>query len=134
MSDRIADAIAEHIIARLKEAGLVVAAPAAVPETAPAAAPTKAAAKPAAKADPKPAAKPAGKAAAAPTPARDAVHEALRTYMQANGKDAALAILHKYAPTINELKEEDFPKVLAELAGEPAPVPAAAVDDDDPFA
>lgn len=46
----------------------------------------------------------------------DQLRTALVEYAQANNKDAAYAILGKYgAKKVNELKKEDFPRVLAEL-------------------
>lgn len=83
---------------------------------------------------PKTAAKPAGKAKpAVGAPTREQVHAALTAYMKDKGKDPAIAILKKYAVNIGELKEADFAKVLADLAGEPAPA-AAPEAEDDPFA
>lgn len=76
------------------------------------AAPAAAAPKPPTK--PKPATKPATAPVAGPS--RDDVNEALRARSAAVNKDDALAILHKYSPTLSGLAEEDFPKVIADLA------------------
>lgn len=46
----------------------------------------------------------------------DQLRTALVEFAQANSKDGAYAILKKYgAKKVNELKKEDFPRVLAEL-------------------
>ena len=46
----------------------------------------------------------------------DQLRTALVEYAQANSKEGAYAILGKYgAKKVNELKKEDFPRVLAEL-------------------
>lgn len=127
------DALAEAIVKRLKP--LLQAAPVAE-APAPAAAPAKAPTKPA-----KPAAAPkaadAPKADAKPAegaPARDAVHKALRDAAgpkeaadYAAKRDAALAVLHKFAPSLAELAVDQYQTVIDAIK---APL---ATGDEDPF-
>ncbi len=102
------DAIADAVVAKIKAAD-------AAPVPAKAAAKGKAdKAQPAAEAPKAPAAD--GKKA----PIRDDVHAALSAYSKAFGKDAALAILHEYSPTLTALPEDKFEEVITKLKASPA--------------
>lgn len=126
------DALADAVITKLKAEGLVfVGAPAAE-----APAPTKPATK-ATKAADKP--KTEAKAPEGAGPTREDVHAALRTYSgpkeaadYEKRKDAALAVLHKYSPTLATLKAEDYPAVIQKIADLDKAAPAAEADED-PF-
>lgn len=123
MSDRIAEIIADHVVAKLIEGGYVVKG---ATQVANEAAPEKAAAKPAGNPNKPPKATTAPKAApkteAAPAgedegKTRADIHALLTTKMEKDGKDAALTVLHKYSDTLAGLKPEQFDAIKADLAG-----------------
>lgn len=91
---------------------------------------------------PKAADKPAGKpAAASKAPAagkgkgvkREDVLAALRAHAAAHTTEAAMKVLNKYAPTVADLKETDFQKVLDGLKAEPEAEEETAETEEDPF-
>lgn len=115
------EAIADAIVAKLKDEGLVVAAgdaPAEAEESKPAkSTPAKGKSTPA-----------KGKGTAAkkdePEVDRAAVLKAVRDLGEAKGRDVAKGIVANYAESFGDVKDEDLPKLLAEIE-------AAASEDDD---
>jgi len=106
LSDVI-DAIAEAVVAKIKEEGATVSGAA---DDKPPTNKDKTAAKD------KPAGKPAtGKGKAKDKPDRDAIYEKVKELGERDGKPAARELIQEYAPTFGEVSDDDLPKLLADV-------------------